>query len=76
MINYTLIKTPYENTPSSVFRSDGWFIPIAPSNTDYQAFKTALQTGKNADGTDVVLNDATGTAMTSDQITTFLGTLL
>jgi hypothetical protein len=44
-------------------------------NTDYQAFKTALQTGKNADGTAVSLEDANGTAMTADQITTFLPTL-
>jgi hypothetical protein len=55
--------------------SDNAFIPFAIGNTDYQAFKKALQTGKNADGTAVSLEDANGTAMTSDQITTFLATL-
>jgi hypothetical protein len=39
------------------------------------AFKQALTTGKNADGTAVELQDATGTVMTSAQITTFLATL-
>jgi hypothetical protein len=50
-------------------------IPFAPGNTDYMAFKQALTTGKNADGTAVELQDATGTVMTSAQITTFLETL-
>jgi hypothetical protein len=52
--------------------SDNAFIPFDPANTDYQAFKIALQTGKNADGTAVSLEDATGTPMTSDQISEFL----
>jgi hypothetical protein len=39
-----------------------------PANTDYQAFKKDLQAG-------VALEDATGTAMTAAQITTFLSTL-
>jgi hypothetical protein len=59
-----------------VLRSnDNAFIPFTVGNTDYMAFKLALQTGKNADGTAVALEDATGTAMTSAQITTFLETL-
>jgi len=43
-------------------------IPFDPDNTDYQAFKTDLANG-------VTLQDATGTAMTASDITTFLGTL-
>ena len=73
---YQLV-TNYDGTAGKVVLrlTDSACIPFDPGNTDYQAFKTALQTGKNLDGTDVVLNDATGTAMTADQITTFLGTL-
>jgi hypothetical protein len=57
------------NTVQSVQRStDNAFIPFAPANTDYQQFKKDLQAG-------VALEDATGTAMTSAQITTFLATL-
>ena len=48
---------------------------FVPDNHDYLVFKQALQTGKNADGTDVQLEDASGTTMTSDQIATFLATL-
>ena len=39
-----------------------------PDNTDYQAFKQDLANG-------VALSDAEGTAMTADQIKTFLETL-
>jgi hypothetical protein len=60
---------------STVLNSSNDFIPFSPSNTDYMAFKLALQTGKNADGTAVALEDATGATMTADQITTFLATL-
>ena len=48
--------------------SDGAFIPFDPANTDYQAFKKDLANG-------VALSDAEGTAMTADQIKTFLETL-
>ena len=48
--------------------SDGACIPFDPANTDYQAFKSDLANG-------VSLENATGTAMTSDQVTAFLGTL-
>jgi hypothetical protein len=44
-------------------------------NPDYMAFKQALTTGTNQDGTPVQLEDATGTVMTSTQIATFLATL-
>jgi hypothetical protein len=71
MENYKLSQ----NGQSVQRLSDTAFIPFDPANTDYQAFKTALQTGKNADGTDVVLEDANNTAMTAEQITAFLGTL-
>ena len=39
-----------------------------PANTDYQTFKQDLANG-------VALSDAEGTAMTADQIKTFLETL-
>ena len=48
--------------------SDGAAIPFDPANTDYQAFKQDLANG-------VALSDAEGTAMTADQIKTFLETL-
>ena len=41
---------------------------FAPDNTDYQTFKQDLANG-------VALSDAEGTAMTADQIKTFLETL-
>ena len=44
------------------------WIPFDPANTDYQAFKQDLANG-------VALSDAEGTAMTADQIKTFLETL-
>ena len=47
---------------------DNAFIPFDTANTDYQAFKQDLANG-------VALSDAEGTAMTADQIKTFLETL-
>ena len=41
---------------------------FTPDNTDYQAFKQDLANG-------VAISDAEGTAMTADQIKTFLETL-
>jgi hypothetical protein len=52
----------------TVKRSDNVYIPLAPDNTDYQQFKRDIANG-------IQLQDATGTAMTAEQITTFLGTL-
>jgi hypothetical protein len=73
---YKQIQNQLTNTVQSVQRStDNAFIPFAPANTDYMAFKQALTTGTNLDGTPVQLEDATGTAMTAEQIATFLGTL-
>jgi hypothetical protein len=48
--------------------TDGAHIPLDPANTDYQALKQDLANG-------VALSDAEGTAMTADQIKTFLETL-
>jgi hypothetical protein len=47
---------------------DGACIPFDPANTDYQTFKQDLANG-------VALSDAEGTAMTADEIKTFLETL-
>ena len=66
---YKLQKDTVENKIVSVSRlSDGACIPLSPDNTDYQAFKQDLANG-------VALSDAEGTAMTADQIKTFLETL-
>ena len=56
------------NVKSVCRLSDGACIPFDPDNTDYQTFKQDLANG-------VSLSDAEGTAMTADQITTFLETL-
>ena len=67
---YKLIKDQLLNTINIVFQeSKNIYIPFAPDNTDYQQFKKDL-----ADG--VALNDSEGNAMTAEQITAFLGTLL
>jgi len=65
--NYNMYKlTIY---PNEVIRTtDNACIPFDPHNTDYQVFKTDLANG-------ATLQDATGTAMTASDITTFLGTL-
>jgi hypothetical protein len=63
MVTYSQIKNC-----NVVKRSDGASIPFDPANTDYQQFKKDLQSG-------VALEDATGTVMTSAQITAFLETL-
>jgi len=52
----------------SVIRSNGWCIPFAPDNTDYQQFKHEIQNG-------VVLNDAEGNPITGSALTTFMETL-
>ena len=65
---YKLINDEFGNPEPVVKRSDGFFIPFDPANTDYQAFKQDLANG-------VALSDAEGTAMTADQIKTFLETL-
>jgi len=37
MITYKLVNNRFGNL-DSIQRSDGWSIPIAPDNTDYQAY--------------------------------------
>ena len=37
MITYKLVNNRFGNL-DSIQRSDGWSIPIAPANTDYQAY--------------------------------------
>ena len=64
-LNYNIII----QTVNSVKQlTDGADIPFAPDNTDYQTFKKDLTEGAS-------LKDAEGNNMTSEQITTFLGTL-
>ena len=67
---YKLVKPIIEGEESKIVLrvEDNCFIPFDPDNTDYQAFKTDLANG-------ATLQDATGTAMTASDITTFLGTL-
>ena len=64
--------TPHEITgepiPAVKRLADNAFIPFDPANTDYQTFKQDLANG-------VALSNAEGTAMTADQIKTFLETL-
>ena len=66
---YKLQKDVTCPKPRIVIRlTDNAFIPFDPANTDYQTFKQDLANG-------VALSDAEGTAMTADQIKTFLETL-
>ena len=66
---YKLQKSFTANEVNAIHRlSDNSFIPFASDNTDYQAFKQDLANG-------VALSDAEGTAMTADQVKTFLETL-
>ena len=64
---YKLIQHSWETAPTSVLL-ENLIIPFDPANTDYQVFKADLAKG-------VELQDADGTAMTADQIQTFVGTL-
>ena len=52
----------------SVIRSNGWCIPFAPDNTDYQQFVRDINNG-------VQLNDAEGNPITGSALTTFISTL-
>jgi hypothetical protein len=65
---YKLIKNPFGELNIVLRLFDNASIPFSSDNTDYQTFKQDLA---NA----VALSDAEGTAMTADQIKTFLGTL-
>ena len=44
-INYKLVLDRETKQPSSVFRSDGWSIPFAQDNTDYQEYLKWLAQG-------------------------------
>ena len=72
MITYKLFSemllTKNSSFINKCIRNENCFIPFDPSNTDYQAFKQDLANG-------VALSDAENTAMTADQIKTFLETL-
>ena len=74
---YELQPNPSIGKPSQVVKrlTDNAFIPFDPANTDYQAFKLALESGKNADGSAVELKDADGNTMTAEQVAAFLVTL-
>jgi len=45
MVTYKLIKNIMTNELVAVMRSDGWFIPCSPDNTDYQAYLKFLEDG-------------------------------
>lgn len=49
--------------------SDNALIPLAPANTDYQAFKTQINTGK------AQLEDADGHLMTAEAAKAFVAAL-
>ena len=68
MNTYKLGFDPLANRVTTANRSDGWSIPFAPDNTDYQTFKKDLAEGAS-------LKDAEGNDMTAEQITAFLATL-
>jgi hypothetical protein len=59
MFTYTL-KNNYDNVLVAILRSDGWGIPIASGNTDYQTFKKEVLAGAE-------LQDADGNVMTQEQ---------
>ena len=65
---YKLMKNLESKIKFVIYQSDNAIIPFDPANTDYQTFKQDLANG-------VALSDAEGTAMTADQIKTFLETL-
>ena len=68
MTTYKLTVDWRTGEPTGVCKDGALGIPFDPANTDYQAFKQDLANG-------VALSDAEGTAMTADQIKTFLETL-
>lgn len=65
MLAYQLVKT---NNGNAIVRSDGWCIPFAPANTDYQKFKVDVANG-------VELQDPDGNVMTQEQVDEFLKTI-
>jgi hypothetical protein len=50
---YKLVKNQRTGEVDTVFRSDGWSIPLnAPENTDYQAYLKWLDEGNTPQGAD------------------------
>jgi len=69
MISYQQWVDPItKELAKCVKRSDGWFIPYAIDNTDYQQFKIQV-----ADGTP--LEDPDGNVMTQEEVDAFLKTI-
>ena len=51
MITYQLQKNPFGEV-TSVWRSDGWSIPIAEDNTDYQQYLAWVAEGNTPEPDD------------------------
>jgi len=68
MVQYKLQHDGFGNVYAVTIIGQNISIPFDPANTDYQAYLKWLAEG-------VELQDADGTAMTADQIQTFVGTL-
>jgi hypothetical protein len=51
MITYKL-QNNKDGIPCAVFRSDGWTIPFAPDNTDYQAYLKWIESGNTPEPAD------------------------
>jgi len=52
MISYKILKDSITNVEFAVLRSDGWSIPFAPDNTDYQAYLKWLDEGNTPEQAD------------------------
>jgi hypothetical protein len=46
---YKLVEDIITKQPYAVLRSDGWHIPFAPDNTDYQAYLAWVAEGNTAE---------------------------
>ena len=66
---YKLLKDDISGSLVCIKRSDGWFIPFDPANTDYQRFKQEI----NAD--EAQLQDVDGNVMSADAAKAFVAGL-